>query len=84
MGHCSLGKSVHLSSVVGWGTVAWAEGDTYMRVDGGTLYPGVQCPPLPHVNSDSVHRDEIGEIVSLEGLLETSNNQALLNLFIIT
>ena len=38
-----------------------------MRVEGGgggTLYPRVECPPLPQVNSDSVHRDEIGEIVS--------------------
>ena len=26
---------------------------------GGTLYPGVDCPPI-----DYVHRDEIGEIVS--------------------
>ena len=64
MGYCSLGKTVHLSSVVGWDTVAWAEGVTYMRVDGGTLYPGVEFPPLPQVNSDCVHRDEIGDIVS--------------------
>ena len=27
---------------------------------GGTLYPGVDRPPLPQVNSDYVHRDEIG------------------------
>ena len=32
----------------------------YMRVGGGALYPGVDCPhPI-----DYVHRDEIGEIVS--------------------
>ena len=38
----------------------------YMRVEGGegTLNPGVECPPLPQVTSDSVHRDKIGEIVS--------------------
>ena len=40
----------------------------YMRVEGGggwgTLYPWVEYPPVPQVNSDSVHRDEIGEIVS--------------------
>ena len=36
----------------------------YVRVEGEKLYPGVECPPLPQVNSDSVHRDEIGEIVS--------------------
>ena len=41
-----------------------------MRVDwwgggGGTVYPGVEYPPLPHVNSNCVHRDEIGEIVSI-------------------
>ena len=37
----------------------------YMRVEGGgTLYPRVECPSLPQVNSDSVHRDEIGEIIS--------------------
>ena len=38
----------------------------YMRVEGGggTLYPRVECLPLPQVNSDSVHRDEIREIVS--------------------
>ena len=30
----------------------------------GTLYAGVECPPLLQVNSDSVHRDETGEIVS--------------------
>ena len=54
---------------------------------GGTLYPGVECPPLPQVNSDSVHRDEIGEIISsilLKGFLEISDNQALLIPFIIT
>ena len=28
---------------------------------GGTLYPGVDCPPLPQVNFDCVHRDEVGE-----------------------
>ena len=26
---------------------------------GGTLYPGVECPPLTQVNFDCVHRDEI-------------------------
>ena len=36
----------------------------YIRVEGGTLYPGVDCPPLPQVNSDYVHSDEIGENVS--------------------
>ena len=37
----------------------------YMRVEGGgTLYPRVDRPPLPHANIDYVHRDEIGEIVS--------------------
>ena len=55
---------VCLSSVVGWDTVAWAEGDTYMRVDGRALYPGIECTPLPQINSNGVHRDEIGEIVS--------------------
>ena len=35
-----MGKSVHLSSVMWWDTVAWAEGDTYMRVDGGHFSPG--------------------------------------------
>ena len=31
----------------------------YIRVEGeGTLYPRVDCPPLPQVNSDYVHRDE--------------------------
>ena len=35
-----------------------------MRVEGGTLYPGVECPRLLHVNSDCVHRDVIEEIVS--------------------
>ena len=71
MGHCSLSKRVCLSWAVGWDTVlsswvghcAWAEGDTYMRVDGGDTLPGVECPPLPQVNSDCVHGDEIGEIV---------------------
>ena len=40
----------------------------YMRVEwGGTLYPGVYCPPLhppPQANIDYVHRDEIGDNVS--------------------
>ena len=37
----------------------------YMRVEGGvTLYPGVDCPPLPQAIIDYVQRDEIGEIVS--------------------
>ena len=31
---------------------------------GGTLYPGVERAPLPQVNSDCVHRDEMGENVS--------------------
>ena len=35
----------------------------YIRIEwwgGGTLYPGVDRPPLPQVNSaDYVHRDEI-------------------------
>ena len=62
-------------------------------MEGGTLYPWVDCPPLLHVNSDYVHRDKIGEIVfsillkgcvHREGLSETSNNQALLNPFTIT
>ena len=35
-----------------------------MTVEGGTLYPWVDCPPLQQVNSDYVNRDEIGEIVS--------------------
>ena len=49
----------------------------------GTLYLGVECPTLLQVNSDSVHRDEIGEIFKnhLEGFSETSNNQAILNPF---
>ena len=80
MGNCCLGYSAPFSWAVGWdtlawvrvpalarllgGTLAWAEGDTYMRVDGGTFYPGVECPLLPRVNSDCVHRDERGEIVS--------------------
>ena len=36
----------------------------YIRVEGvrggGALYPGVDCPSLPQVNSDNVDRDEIG------------------------
>ena len=41
----------------------------YMRVDvcvwgGGGGGNGVECPPLPQVSSDCVHRDEIWEIVS--------------------
>ena len=34
-----------------------------MRIEGGTLYPGVDCPPPPPP-IDYVHRDEIGENVS--------------------
>ena len=49
-----------------------------MRVVGGTLFPGVDCPPTPpQANIDYVHRDEIGENVSsilLKGFPETSNN----------
>ena len=53
---------------------------------GGTLYPGVECPPLLQVNTDCVHKDEIERVFSNppEGLSETSNNQALLIHFIIT
>ena len=36
----------------------------YTRVGAGTLYPGVDCPPISQANIDYVHRDEIGEIVS--------------------
>ena len=53
----------------------------------GTLHPGVDCPPLPQANIDYVHRDEIMRNCfqyPLEGLSETSNNQALLIPFIIT
>ena len=36
-----------------------------MRVEaGGTLYPGIDCPPLPEANIGYGYRDEIGEIVS--------------------
>ena len=36
-----------------------------MRVgEGGTLYPGVDCPPVLQANIDYVHRDKIGETVS--------------------
>ena len=60
----------------------------YMRVEGGgTLYPGVDCPPLPQANIDYVHRDEIMRNCFqylLEGLSETSNNQSFLIPFIIT
>ena len=64
----------------------------YMRVDGGsggggTLYPGVECPSLPQVNSDSVHRDEIWEIVSsilLKGIKKLQMTRLFLIPFIIT
>ena len=39
----------------------------YMRVGGwgaGTLCPGVECPPLPQVNSDCIHKEEICKVVS--------------------
>ena len=53
-----------------------------MGEGGGTLYPMVDCPPPP---IDSVHRDEIGEIVSsilLKGIQKLQiNDQALLNPF---
>ena len=47
---------------------------------GGTLRPGWGCPPLPQANIGYIHKDEIGEIIQypLEGLSETSNDQALL------
>ena len=35
-----------------------------MGVGVGAHYAGIECPTLPQVNSDYVHRDEIGEIVS--------------------
>ena len=61
----------------------------YMRLRGGgegTLYTGVECPPLLQVKSGCVHRDERRNSFQylLEGLSETTNNQALLNPFIIT
>ena len=38
----------------------------YIKVEVGggveALYPGVDCPHLPHVNSDYVYRDEIWEL----------------------
>ena len=44
---------------------------------------GEDCPPLPQVNSDHVHRDEIGEIVSsilLKGFQKLSGySQSLLS-----
>ena len=32
---------------------------------GGTLYPEVDCPPLPQANIDYVHRDEIENVSSI-------------------
>ena len=37
MGHWSLGQSVHLSSVVGWDTVAWVRVSSLAGLLGGTL-----------------------------------------------
>ena len=47
---------------------------------GGDTLPWVECPPLPQVNSDcSSGRDRRNCFqYPLEGLSETSNNQALL------
>ena len=56
----------------------------YMRVEvggGGTLYPGVECSPLPQANIDYVQQDEIGEIVSsilLKGFQKLGYSQSLL------
>ena len=54
----------------------------YMRVVGSrTLYSGVDCTSLPQVNSDymfiEMRYDNCFQY-PLEGLSETSNNQALL------
>ena len=51
--------SAPLSFVVGWDTVAWVRVSPLAGLLGGTLYPGIECPPLPRVNSDCVHRDKI-------------------------
>ena len=64
----------------------------YMRVEGGvggegTLYPGLDCPPLPQVNFDFVHRDGIREIVSsilLKGIQKLQMTRLFSILFIIT
>ena len=60
----------------------------YIRDEGGwTLYPGVGSPPLLQVNSDYVHRDEIGEIVSsiiLKGFQKLQITRLFSILFIIT
>ena len=57
----------------------------YMRVEGrGTLNPGVEYLPLPQVNSNCVHSDEIWEIVSsilLKGIQKLQMIQAFLNPF---
>ena len=50
---------------------------------GGTLYPRVECPPLPQVNSDCSKGGDMRNCFQhpLEGHSETSNDQALLNPF---
>ena len=54
----------------------------YMRVEGGrgTLYPGVDCPPLPQAYIDYVHRDEIMRNC-LQYLLEGSQKRQITRLF---
>ena len=56
----------------------------YVTVGGGGLFPGVECPPLLHVNLYYVYRNKIRKKYfqyPLERISETSNNQAILNPF---
>ena len=45
VGHCSLGSRVPLTSTVGWDTEAWVRVYPSTRLLGGTLKPGLECPP---------------------------------------
>ena len=60
----------------------------YMKVwGGGPFYPRAECPPLLQVNSDCVHRDETGEIVSsilLKGYQKLQTTRPFSIPFIIT
>ena len=65
--NCNLGKSVHLTSVVVWDTVAWIRISPKARLLGGTLWPGLECPLSWTVGWDTLSWVRVPTLAGLLG-----------------
>ena len=54
MGHCSLGKSVSLSSAIGWVNVAWVRVFPFAGLLGRSLKPGLECRLSSTIGRDTL------------------------------